>query len=255
MIRKFVFLLVVAGLVSCKSEKKENWIQLFNGENLQGWTPKIAGYPVGENYKNTFSIEEGILKVKYNEYDSFNNEFGHLFYEKPYSHYRLRAEYRFTGEQIKGSPTWGYKNNGLMLHGQSPESMTLDQYFPISLEMQLKGTNGEENAPNGNLCTPGTTVKIDGKYITEHCYEGNGPKHYQDDWVMAEIIVYGDSIIHHLINGDTVLTYYNPKISTEESPDYKSPNPDGRLSSGTISIQAESHPTEFRKIELLDLSK
>ncbi|MTI40722.1 3-keto-disaccharide hydrolase [Fulvivirga lutimaris] len=255
MIRQLVFLLIVVCLVSCKKEEQENWIQLFNGKDLQGWTPKIAGYPVGENYKNTFSVEEGILKVKYNEYDSFNNEFGHLFFEKPYSHYRLRAEYRFTGEQIKGSPIWGYKNNGFMLHGQTPESMTLDQYFPISLEMQLKGTNREENAPNGNLCTPGTTVQIDGKYITEHCYEGKGPKHYQDDWVTAEIIVYGDSVIHHLINGDTVLTYYSPKISFEESPDYKSPNPDGRLSSGTISIQAESHPTEFRKIELLDLSK
>ena len=253
--RHFILFSIVILFASCQSEKPENWVRLFNGKNLDGWTPKIAGYPVGENYKNTFRVEDGILKVKYNEYDSFNNEFGHLFYEKVYSHYRLRAEYRFTGEQIKGSPVWGYKNNGLMLHGQSPESMTLDQYFPISLEMQLKGTNREENAHNGNLCTPGTTVKIDGEYITEHCYEGNGPRLYEDEWVTAEVIVYGDSIIHHLINGDTVLTYYNPRISPEESPDYKSPNADGRLTSGTISIQAESHPTEFRKIEILDLTK
>ena len=26
----------------------KDWIQLFNGRNLDGWVPKLAGYPLGE---------------------------------------------------------------------------------------------------------------------------------------------------------------------------------------------------------------
>ena len=85
----------------------EEWIQLFNGKNLEGWTPKFTGSEAGVNYKNTFRVEDGVLKVSYDNWDSFDGEFGHLFYDKSFSNYRLRAEYRFVGEQVNYGPGRG----------------------------------------------------------------------------------------------------------------------------------------------------
>jgi hypothetical protein len=59
---------------------------------------KISGYPLGENFGNTFRVENGILSIRYDQYDSFRNKFGALYYDKKLSNYRLKAEYRFVGE-------------------------------------------------------------------------------------------------------------------------------------------------------------
>ena len=119
---------------------RKDWIQLFNGKNLDGWVPKITGYPLGENYADTFRVANGMLQASYDKYAAFDDKFGHLFYERQkFSHYILVAEYRFVGEQVAGGPAWAIRNNGLMLHSQSPQSMGKDQDFPISVEVQLLG--------------------------------------------------------------------------------------------------------------------
>ena len=224
---------------------------------MEGWEVKIRGFEVGENYKNTFRVEDGILKASYEQYEGFDNEFGHLFYKKPFSHYRLRAEYRFAGEQVSGGPDWAYRNNGFMLHSQSASSMGLDQDFPISLEAQLLGGGDAGERPNMNLCTPGSNVVLDGELRTEHCMESSSKTFRGDAWVTVEMVVLGDSILHHIVEGDTVLTYGKPTIGGGAISGYR---PDTyiegkRMTSGYIAIQAESHPTEFRKIELLELNE
>ena len=78
------------------------WVSIFNGKNLDGWTPKIKGQPAGKNLHNTFRVEDGLMKVGYKGYEQFDEQFGHIFYEKKYSHYRIRLEYRFVEEQLKG---------------------------------------------------------------------------------------------------------------------------------------------------------
>lgn len=233
------------------------WIQLFNGRDLQGWQVKIRGHQKGNNFKNTFLVEDGILKVSYDQYDTFNNEYGHLFYERPFSYYRLRAEYRFVGEQVPEGPGWAFRNNGFMLHSQSAASMGLDQDFPISLEAQLLGGGESGERPTMNLCTPGSNVVVAGELRTEHCMESSSRTYRGEEWVAVEMIVLGDSIIHHLVEGDTVMTYSRPTIGGGEVDGY---NPahylkGSPMASGYIAIQAESHPTEFRKIELLQLNK
>ena len=253
-------LLLLMGLASQDQAPSEpgdegKWIQLFNGRDLSGWEPKFTGYPLGENYRNTFRVEDGVLRVSYDRYGTFENEFGHLFYTTPFSHYRLRAEYRFVGEQVADGPDWAFRNNGFMLHCQPPESMGLTQDFPISLEAQLLGGREEGERPTMNLCTPGSNVVIDGELREEHCMNSTSATYRGDEWVTVEMVVRGDSIIHHLVEGDTVLTYgqlrmgggaisgYDPDIYVEGKP----------MQSGYIAIQAESHPTEFRKIELMEL--
>ena len=243
-------------IVSCNQQtsRTEEWTQLFNGKDLDGWTVKITGYPVGENFGNTFRVEDGIMKVRYDAYDEFNERFGHIYTDKEYSHYKLRVEYRFTGDQAKGGPGWAYRNSGAMLHAQAPETMHLDQDFPVSIEAQMLGGNGTEERTTGNVCTPGTEVYIDNELYQGHCYSSDSKTYHGDQWVTIEMVVYGDSIVHHIMDGDTILSYTHLAIGGGNV----SPDPGfrpGPLTKGRIALQSESHPVEFRKIELLDLSQ
>lgn len=252
-----ITIIVIA--VSCgtrsgsKATADEEWIQLFNGKDLNDWDIKLTGYELNDNYKNIFRVEDGIMKVRYEGIDTFNNEFGHIFYKDPFSHYKLRIEYRFTGDQVPGGPAWAFRNSGVMLHSQSAASMTLDQDFPVSIEAQFLGGNGTDERTTLNVCTPGTNIVMDGNLITRHCNNSTSKTYHGDVWVTAELVVLGDSVIHHILEGDTVLTYYKPQVGGAPE---GYPVPEGTLiNEGYICLQAESHPVEFRKVELLDLSK
>lgn len=233
----------------------EEWIQLFNGKDLTGWTPKVRGYDYGENYKNTFRVADGNLRATYQEYDSFESKFAHLFYKDKFSHYRLKAQYRMVGEQAKGGPEWAFANNGFMLHCQDPKTMTLDQSFPMSFEFQLLAGKGDGERPTGNLCTPGCHVHIDGKLVEEHCIpDTKGATFPREQWVNIEAVVLGDSIVHHIVEMDTVMTYTKPIIGGFLEGLNKDLFKDGTpITEGYISIQGESHDTEFKNIEVLDL--
>jgi hypothetical protein len=250
----FVMVLVISPTAFCESvtAEKGEWIPLFNGKDLEGWTPKIKGYPLGENFGNTFRVEEGVLKVVYDEYDEFGERFGHLFYEGEYSHYRLRVEYRFVGDQVPGGPGWAFRNSGIMIHGQTPESMEIDQRFPVSIEAQTLGGKGEGERTTANLCTPGTNVVYQGELFTPHCLNSKSKTYHGDQWVSVELEVHGNGIIRHLVDGETVLEYEYPQLDPED--EYgKKLIVDGNLmlEKGTISLQSESHPVEYRKVELM----
>lgn len=233
---------------------KEEWLQLFNGADMKDWTPKFAGQEPGVNYKNTFVVEDSLLRVQYSEWDSFRNEFGHLFYKEKFSHYRIKATYRFIGDQVAGGPGWAFRNNGLMLHCQSPESMGLDQDFPISLEAQLLGGNGTDERPTNNLCSPGTNVVMGDTLFTQHCIGSSSKTYHGDDWVDVEILVLGDSLIHHIVDGEVVMNYGNPTVGGGAVADTSEEFKDGMaISEGYISIQSETAPTDFKTIEVLDL--
>jgi hypothetical protein len=237
--------------------QQPQWIQLFNGRNLDGWTPKITGYPLGENYGNTFRVENGVLKVVYDKdkYEKFNNRFGHLFYKQKFSNYVIAVEYRFVGEQAPGGAAWALRNSGIMIHCQPPETMGKDQDFPISIEVQLLGGSGTGERSTANLCTPGTNVEIDGKLFTTHCLNSKSPTFNGEQWVRVEAEVHGGEVVRHIVNGTTVLEYQKPQIGggnvTNFDPAAKK---DGQLlTEGYISLQSESHPVEFRKVELREL--
>jgi 3-keto-disaccharide hydrolase len=236
--------------------KPGDWIQLFNGKDLTGWIPKIKGYAVGENFGRTFRVEHGVLNVSYEAYDEFRDRFGHLFYEKPFSHYVLAAEYRFVGEQVKGAPGWALRNSGLMIHGQPVETMGKDQDFPICIEVQLLGGSGTGQRTTANLCTPGTHVVMNGQLQTEHCINSTSKTYHGDEWVRVEVEVHGDGKVIHRVNGETVLAYEKSQIGGGAVSGFDpAVKQDGKLlSEGSISLQSESHPIEFRKVELLNLA-
>jgi len=221
---------------------EEEWVELFNGENLDGWDFKTTGYDLNENYANTVRVEDGFLKVRYDEYDDFAGQFTHIFYEEPFSYYRLKVEYRFVGEQALNGPAWATRNNGIMFHSQSAESMEKDQDFPDSIEYQLLGGDGENDRSNGNICTPGTHVVVDGNLITDHCISADGPTHHGDQWVTAELVAHGNSNIQHLLNGELVMEYTTPQLDNGQ-----------RVSGGYFAFQGESHPTDIRSVKILNL--
>jgi len=230
------------------------WVSLFNGKDLTGWTPKIRGCNVGENFNDTFRVEDGLIKVRYDGYKKFKRRFGHLFYDREFSHYRLRVEYRFVGKQIDGGPDWALRNSGLMLHGQDPATMTIDQEFPVSIEVQLLGGNGTDDRTTSNLCTPGTNVVMNNVLFEPHCTSSSSGTHHLEEWVTAEVEVRGHEVIRHFLDDNVVLEYTEPQLDPRDKDAKLLIKGDNLLlDKGTISLQSESHPCEFRKVEIMVL--
>ncbi|MCA9062997.1 MAG: DUF1080 domain-containing protein [Planctomycetaceae bacterium] len=234
------------------------WVSLFNGKDLTGWTPKIRYSDLGENPGNTFRVEDGLLKVRYDGggYEKFGERFGHLFYKDTFSHYRMRVEYRFVGEQCNEGPGWATRNSGVMVHGQDPSTMTKDQDFPVSIEVQLLGGNGKDPRTTSNLCTPGTNVVMNGELKKQHCISSSSKTYHGEQWVTAEIEVHGDRVIRHLLEGEVVLEYNEPQLD-ERDENARKLIKGGKLEleEGSISLQSESHPIDFRKVEIMVLDE
>ena len=233
----------------------EAWESMFNGKDLSKWKPKIRNHVAGDNFANTFRVEDGKIVVRYDGYDKFNERFGHLFYYKQFNFYRIRLEYRFVGDQANQGPGWATRNSGIMVHGQTPESMGKDQDFPVSIEVQLLGGDGKNKRTTCNLCTPGTNVEMNGKLFTPHCINSKSETYHGDQWVRAEVLVLGDSVIKHFANGMEVLSYQKPQIGggNVDAQEVKWGVEGMLLKGGSISLQSESHPVEFKNIEILNL--
>lgn len=239
--------------VEASPETTDGWETLFNGEDLTGWTPKIQGHALGDDPMKTFRVKDGCIQVSYDEYEGFERRFGHLFYEHTYESYDLKLEYRFTGDQIEGGPGWAYRNSGIMVHGQDPRTMREDQDFPVSIEVQLLGGSGKGERTTGNLCTPGTNVVMNEELVERHCTNAKSETYHGERWVTAEVQVRGSGAIRHLIEGEVVLEYSAAQLDPRDG-DAKGwiKRQDGvkLLSRGTLSLQSESHPCEFRNIRI-----
>ena len=258
---------------SCKVEKNSNsieeWVSLFNGKDLNGWNIKIANHSLNDNFNNTFQVQDSMIRVVYDEYEDFDDKYGHMYYKTPYSYYKLRFDYRFLEEQTSGGENWNVRNSGVMIHSQSAKSNALEQHFPVSLEIQLLGGLNKGVRTTANLCTPGTAVYFNGKLDYTHCITSESKTYNGDQWVHIEAIILGNESILHIVENDTVLKYTRPEIdSSFLSKDYKGIDWDNfgvtnkkiwldkagkPIGEGYIALQAESHPIDFKNIELLDL--
>ncbi|HEX5789407.1 MAG TPA: DUF1080 domain-containing protein [Woeseiaceae bacterium] len=255
---RYTLILLALGASACAGEPAADgkWVSLFDGESLDGWTPKFRGFEPGYNHADTFRVQDGMIVGAYDGYESFDGRFGHLFYAVPYSRYRLRFEYRIFGEPAAGIPEWAFRNSGVMVHSPCPATMTTEQDFPISLEMQLlRGRGDGEPRTTGNLCTPGTEVVMDGETIEAHCIQSSSTTYDGDGWIKAEMLVLGDERIVHYIEGEPVLEYTrptyggHPAVNSNEAL-FRDGEP---LTGGYIALQAEGHPVAFRNIELMNL--
>jgi len=249
--------LLIFGSTIFINAQEEGWQSMFNGEDLNGWTSKIHHYEVNDNYGDTFRVEDSMIKVRYDKYEGdFNERYGHLYYDTPYSYYHLSVDYRFVGELHPGAPSYTIKNSGLMFHSQDPRTMPKEQDWPISVEIQfLAGLEEGKSRPTGNMCSPGTDVVFEGKIDPRHCINSTSDTFFGEQWVKAELIVYGDSLVKHIINGEEVLHYTKPQIgggvANRYDPKIKI---DGKLlTEGFIALQSEAQPIDFRNIKIKNL--
>ena len=244
---------------SCNTTKLKygSWESIFNGEDLKGWQIKIAGHELNKNYQNTFRVSDGKLVVSYAEYENFDDKFGHIFYKEKLSHFKLRLNYRFVGQQVPGAPDWAYKNSGVKFHSQPPENIPKDQKLLVAVEAQLLGGDGNTERPTGNVCTAGTHIEMNGRLITEHCTSSSSKTYADNSWVTLEIEVRGNRKVIHRINGIEVLSYTRPQLDDRDPFAQKllSKGVSPMLSEGYIALQAESHPVEFKNIELMRLKE
>ena len=251
------YLIIGLFIISCNNDQKE-WVSLFDGQTLDGWEVKIAGYELNNNYKNTFSVKDGNIRVSYDDYESFDEKFGHIFYtNKKFKNYHLKIDYRFYGEHVNSfkseDEAWNYKNSGVMLHSEHPNQMLLNQEFPVSIEGQFLGGSGANERPTLNMCSPGTEVNIDGTLALNHCINSISKTIHTDDWVSVEFVVFSDSIVHHIIDKDTVITYTNIRYGGSYLSDNYINKIGEPLSEGYISLQSEGHPIEFKNIRVKEL--
>jgi len=260
MTRNRFFLITLSFLLFSFNQKdndhfvnKEKWVSIFNGKNLEGWTMKISGYPLGDNFGNTFRVENGILSIRYDQYDSFRNKFGALYYDRKLSNYRLKAEYRFVGETTVGAPTWGYRDSGVQYHSPAPNSLGLKQPFPVCLEYNLHGGNGKDERPVGEICASGTMVEINGQKNSSFCTPPAVKRTFHgDQWVTLEIDVQG-KVIKHFVNGEEIIRFENPKYNpAHEQGKTFIKGSDDAVKDGYVSLQSNSHPIDFRKIEIME---
>jgi hypothetical protein len=233
---------------------------LFNGKNLDGWQAKIAGHPLGDNYGNTFRVEGGALRVAYDptKYPRFDGRRGQLFYKQPFSHYRLRVEYRLPGQQGPGGPPADFRGSGILIHAQSPGSVARDQKQPVALVVQLVAGDDDpgRERPTGNVCTPGTTVSVNKRPFPLPCLASISKTFAPQQWVTVEVEVRPDGLINHFVNGELVLSYTNPELDEKDETARKLIAAQGgskALTGGFIALSSDSHPVEFRKVEILDL--
>ncbi len=261
-----ITIICFALLISCKpkatkvqkeaknTDNLSEWVSLFNGENLDDWTVKIVGHELGKNFGNTFRVKDSILSIRYDQYgNNFDNRFGALYFKQKKSNYRLKVEYRFVGETAPGAPEWGYRDSGVQYHSQDPSSVGLDQSFPVCLEFNLHGGNGTDDRPVGEICANGTFVEINGEASTSYCSPATIKRTFHgDQWVTLEIDVQDDKISHY-VNGEEILTYTNPKYdAAHEIGKTFIVNGDASVKDGYISLQSNSHPIDFRTIEILE---
>lgn len=254
MIRISLLLLILCSAITSHAQQ---WVPLFNGKDLKGWTVKIYHHETGENFGNTFRVKDGVIQIRYDQYGDFNNQFGHLYFDKPYAYYHLKFEYRFVEEWCKTAPEYTILNSGVMYHSQDPRTMLKEQDWPISVEMQLLAGLGDgKPRPTGNMCSPGTHIVYKGKLDSTHCINSSSKTYEGSQWVKGELIVLGDSLITHVINGDTVLQYSKPQIGgpVVNGYDPKMKQNGKLLSAGFIALQSEGQPIDFRNIVIRDLT-
>ena len=249
--------LMLAGCATAQS-REPSWKPIFDGKSLAGWTPKIRGFPLGENYRDTFTVRDGAIVVSYAKYDKFGERFGHLFYKRPFGAYRLRFEYRFTDPSPADTPGWAIRNSGVMIFSQDPKSMAVEDSFPVSVEAQILGPDGKAPRTNGNVCTPGTDIVMAGKRVTQHCINSAFAATPNGEWIRFEVEVSPTGEVTHRVNGQTVLTYSGVQLDptagmANSKPLIAAAGGKLELTGGYICLQSEGAPIEFRNIEIMEL--
>src|SRR5262249_55262336 len=96
-----------------------------------------------------------------------------------------------------------------------------------------------------------------GKLITQHCTDSKSKTYHGEEWVAVEVEVHGNGVIKHIVDGQSVLEYEKAQLDERDADGRRlieGAKGDKMIGGGTISLQSDSPPIEFRKVEILPLS-
>src|SRR6476619_325913 len=119
----FVYISIIFLLVACAARHSQQMNYLFNGKDLTGWHANIPAKDTNAAAPDAFVIRDGMLVRR-------GLPEGHLISDSEYKHYRMVAEYRFTGKP---------GNCGILVHASKPRA--LYGMFPQSIEVQMEHEN------------------------------------------------------------------------------------------------------------------
>ena len=241
-----------------KPADQKDWIQLFNGKNLDGWVPKIRGYDLGVNYADTFRVADGMLKASYDKYTALRGQ--------------VRASVLHAAEILAL-----HHRGGVPLRrraGAGRADLGRPQQRPDAPQPG-RGDDGEGSGFSdlGRGAAARRPAErqaaIDGKRVhARHAdlherHDGERPLHElevgdvspakagyasRSRSAAASASRTGGRTDRARVRQPTIgggeVTAFDPKVKVDGT----------LLTEGYIAIQGESHPTDFRKIELLNLS-
>ena len=220
----FVFLCLTERMVAADPILKS----LFNGKDLTGWHVDVPYLDEHSDAPTTFIVRNGILV-------SLGKPEGHLITNENHENYRLDVEYRFAS-------TPG--NCGVLVYASTPRA--LYKMFPKSIEVQMNHTHAGDFWCIGEDITVPDMIKRRGPKENWGVTEGKGRRILNltdnsekppGDWNSMAIECVGDAV-KVWVNGDLVNHGTNCTAIK-----------------GQIALQAEGSEVEFRKLELIPISK
>lgn len=216
-------------LAACSAEPQAPvTVHLFNGADLHGWHADIPDADGNPDIAASFSVRDGLLI-------SHGSPQGHLLTDDFYSNYELIVEYRWPGEG---------GNCGVLVHASIPRM--LYGMFPQSIECQMHAGNaGDFWCIGENIAVENMAERRNGDPATWTGEEGANRhiRNLTDDsekplgeWNTMKIVC-RDKNIDIWVNDDHVMSGF-----------------DCTATSGSVAIQAEGTPCEFRRIDLTPLA-
>ena len=224
------------------------WISLFNGKNLDGWTTFLSSEGRNRDPQGVFKAENGMLHILDVPNRGQRQAFGYLATNRSYGDYHLRFQYRW-GDKRFVPRDRAKRDSGVVYHIQGS-----DRVWPKSVELQVQeGDTGDFWLLGG--VTMETTVASTGGDPKRY-REGGVPyttragsyvrvakdrtRDSRSGWNTVELIVRGDSAVH-IVNGEVVNRGEHLRSSGKP------------LTAGRIAFQAEGAEVYYRNIELKPL--
>lgn len=178
MLRAFAFALITATLTLSTTTADENWVNMFDGKTLNGWTQK--------NGTATYRVEDGCIVGKTSE--GSPNSF--LCSNKDYGDFELTFEVKVDDEL----------NSGVQIRSQS----------------KADRDNGRVHGPQVEIAINGTAGYIYGEALGTGWLSGNGDnpeahKHFKNgEWNKYRVVAKGNSI-QTWVNGEQVANLTDEK--------------------------------------------
>ena len=213
-------------ILSCESQPQPE--NLFNGIDLSGWHVDVPEMEKDPNVENPFIVRNGILV-------SLGKPNGHLITDAVYQNYRLELQYRFAAQP---------GNCGVLVHASTPRA--LYSMFPQSIEVQMF----HENA--GDFWCIAEDISV------PDMESRRGPR---DQWGTMEgkkrrILNLTDGSENPAGEWNTmIIECLDNSIKVWLNADLVNHGFDCSAEKGQIAVQAEGTEVEFRKIQLIPITK